>query len=96
LAYDATKTWENYDKEVQNHSRAIIEQLTRGEEFYKDLLIFKDGRSNAVIATALGVDVSFIDDLSAAVTAMHKMFQVLENSATVAQQDFGNNMRKFT
>lgn len=94
--YDGTKTWQDYERETQNHSRSIVEQLTRGEEFYKDLIVFKAGRTNAQIATALGVTEAYVIDLEAAVIAMHRLFQVLENSATITQIDFGDNLRKFT
>lgn len=96
MAYDVTKTFADYVREVGQQGKAIIEQITRGEETYKNLIVSKDGRTNQQLADALAVDVSYIDDLSSSAVAMHRLFQLLENSATVTQDDFGNHMRKFT
>lgn len=97
MAYDGTKTWGQFEQEVQNMGRTLIEQLTRAEEFYKDMVVYQNGRSNAEIATVLGRTEAEIEDLSSAIVAFHKLFQLGEGLTTQASAKAHlNDLRKFT
>lgn len=96
MGYDETKTFSDFERLIQNHSRQIIEVCSRGEELYKDLVAYKgEYGSNAAIATKLGVDVGYIDDLEEAVVAMHKLFNAGEGAA-LTTGDYFNDLRRFT
>lgn len=96
MAYDGDKTWENFVQEVQGIGNNLIRAIALGEELFKDMSVFAAGRTNAQIATALGVpDVSYIDDLQAAVVAFHRISEYGEGNSQTAG-DHLDAIRVFT
>ena len=96
MSYDEKKTFDDFERNVQNHARSVIDTLTRGEELFKDLSAYKAiYGNNAAIATKLGVDESYIDDLETAVVAMHKLFDAGEGQALTTGNYF-DDLRRFT
>lgn len=96
MSYDEKKTFEDFEREVLNQSQSTINTLTRGEELFKDLSNYKSlYGTNAAIATKLGVDEAWIDDLETAVVAMHRMYDAGEGVALTTGNYF-NDMRRFS
>lgn len=86
MAYDAQKTFADFEREVQTVGNDLIRTLYRCEELFKDMSVFAAGRTNSEIALALGVDVDFINDLQAAVVAFHRIVDYAEGNSQTAGQ----------
>lgn len=95
MAYDAKKGFSDFEREVGTYGRNLMQAVATAEELYQDLLVFAAGRTNAQIATALGVDEAWITDLQAALVAMHRIHDFCENVAVTAGDHF-DAIRKFT
>ena len=95
MAYDLDKTWADFEREMQNHSRQTIEILYRGYEHYKDMVHYKAGRTNAEIATALGRTETDVDALETAVLALKALCDFADGAA-VAQDDYADALRTFS
>lgn len=95
MAYDAKKGFADFEREVGTVGRNLMQAVSSAEELYQDLLVFAGGRTNAQIAAALGVDETWIDDLQAALVAMHRIHDFCENTAVTAGDHF-DALRKFT
>lgn len=95
MAYDKEKDFNDFVREVQTVGNDLIRTMYRCEELFKDMAVFADGRDNATIATALGVDVSYVDDLQTAVVAFHRIYDYAEGNAQTAG-DHLDAIRVFT
>lgn len=95
MAYDGKKGFGDFEREVGTYGRNLMQAVASGEELYNDLLVFVGGRTNAQIAAALGVDETWIDDLQAALQAMHWIYDFAENNSVTAGDHF-DALRKFT
>jgi hypothetical protein len=93
--YDRQKRFTDFEREIGQAGRMVIEVLTRGEEMFKDLAAYRGVKTNQDIADELGVDVTWVDDLEMAVIAMHRLWQAGDGQ-TVADGDYFDNLRMFT
>lgn len=94
MAYDGNKTWSDFEREMQGFGNGIIRAVKLGEELYQDLLVYAGGRTNAQIAADLAVAESWVDDLQAALVAMHRIHEFCENNAATTGDHF-DALRKF-
>lgn len=95
MAYDGRKTFADFEREVGTVGRNLMQAVSTAEELYADMVVFADSRDNATIAAALGVDVAWVNDLQAALVAMHRVHDFAENVAVTAGDHF-DAIRKFT
>jgi hypothetical protein len=95
MAYNGKKTFNDFEREAGNIGNNLITAIKRGEELYQDLAAYRGVQTNSDIAAALSVDVTWIDDLETAVTAMHRIHDQADN-LIVAQGNYFNDIRLFT
>lgn len=95
MTYDGKKGFSDFEREIAQAGRMVIEVLTRGEELYNDLAAYRGVQTNQDIADSLNVDVSWVDDLETAVTALHRLWQAGDGQ-TVADGAYFDNLRMFT
>lgn len=96
MAYDDTKTWVDFERDMQNMARSVLEQVTRGEELYQDLVAYSARYgTNAQIATKLSVPVGYINDLQTALVALHRIYESA-NGIDVTVRSYFNDLRMFT
>ena len=95
MAYDARKTFSDFERETGTIGRNLMQAVATAEELYQDLLVYRGTDTNAQIATALGVDEAWIDDLQSALVAMHQIYLFAENQSATTGNHF-DALRKFT
>lgn len=98
MPYQPDRAWSDLERDIQNQSRQLIDQLKRGKELNEELRVFADGRSAADIAQDLGqgVTVAHIQDANAAIAAMSDLHDAADNALDLSQANYFDLLRKFT
>ena len=95
MVYDGQLTYTDLANRVRNVGNGLNVSLDQAKETFEDLRVFKDGRTNAQIATFLGVDVAWVDDLETCVTSLRDIAR-LADGTVVTNKNFRDDWRKFT
>ena len=95
MAYDAEKTWADLVTTLGSAARNSIQHLEVGLRAWAEWNNFKDGRTNAQIATALGKTEADIQAMSASFVALKRIHD-FANGDTVANLDYLSNLRDFS
>ncbi len=95
MAYDKDATWADLVGDLEFFAGDMKQSLIAGHEQYLEWLVFRDGRTNAEIATALAVDVSAIVDADLAYGCMEDLYNAATNVAVPAYNRL-DALRKFT
>lgn len=96
MAYDGNRTWDQFERQINNVGSSLINNVKKGEELYRDLIVYADGRTNAQIAQDLAVAESWVDDLQTALVALHRIHEICEGSTTTPLGEYFNDIRMFT
>lgn len=95
MAYDNDVTWTDLVGDLEFYAGDIKTSLLAGHEQYQEWLMFRDGRDNATIATALSVDESAIADAEYAFSAMEELYMAATNGVII-QANRLDALRRFT
>lgn len=95
MAYDGDQTWDDLVGDLSVKARNFVHNLLLYHEAYNDWQTFRDGRTDAQIATALSRATADVADLDAAYAAFKDLHD-LANNVVVAQGDRLFALRHFT
>lgn len=95
MTYNADLTWTDLSRDTQNASRNAINVLTQGLTAYDEWQSFRNARTNAQIATALGRAESEVADMDSAYAALLALYNYANNQ-TPTQSDYLFSLRKFS
>lgn len=96
MIYDPDMTWADLEGKAQREARSLLNGLKNGREVYREWLSFRDGRSDATIATALSKTEAEITDLRKCFLAMDEIWDFADNVASPIQGDRLADLRKFS
>jgi hypothetical protein len=89
-----TETWGSLTGKAEQHARSTIRILNENLEAYNDWQTFRGGRSNADIATALGVTETDVANMDACFSAFKAIYDHA-NNVSPSQGDRFYAMRIF-
>ncbi len=95
MAYDKDFTWTDVVGDIEFFGGDLKQSLIAGHEQYLEWVIFRDGRTNAQLATDLSVAESSIADADIAYSSMEDLYMAATNGV-VAQYNRLDALRKFT
>ena len=101
MPYNADTTWDTIINGIQSRAKVLIEVTQNGGELYKEWLSFRDGRTNADIATYFTnagrtTTEAEVTDLDNCFSAMLDQHSYADNGASPYQRDRYAALRKFT
>lgn len=95
MAYNSDVTWPDLVGDLEFYAGELKSSILAGHEQYQEWLMFREGRTNAEIATALAVNESAIVDAEIAFSAMEELYMAATNVAIV-QANRLDALRRFT
>lgn len=93
--YNDDKTWATLAQEAHYAAKQMTDALVNGLNMYNEWQSFRNARSNATIATGLGVSEAAVAEMDAAYAAMKTLYDAANNVA-VSQGDHFYSLRKFS
>jgi len=74
MAYIKNKTWAQWELEATQGATRGLDILSGASHLYAQWQLFRDGRTDLAIATALGVDESQIAELDLFITTINDIY----------------------
>jgi len=95
VTYNPNLTWAMLEGIAGNHARILISTLYDSKRAYDEWQSFRGGRTDGEIATALGKDVTDIQNIDACFAAMIMQYNYADNQTPV-QGDYFYALRLFS
>jgi len=95
MTYNNDLVWTDLSRLAGTNANNVMTVLTEGNRQYLEWQSFRAGRSNAVIATALGRTETEVAEMDACFAAMLAVFNY-GNNGVPTQSDYFFSLRKFS
>jgi hypothetical protein len=96
VAYNGDKTWDELVNEIGQPAQQLLRSIREGQGHYDEWQSFRDGRTNADIATSLGRSETEVAEMDAAFAAFNSITRYQDNDTPPAGIDQGFALRVFS